>query len=98
MTHHNTHKHATVAAVALLRAIVQLLISERYSEYLGHAVRCDFALVVVAAPHGIVVECDAVERGDQEKRPVGTSFGLLDVAVVVDRKEDVRDAFEAGEC
>lgn len=36
------------------------------------------------------MECDTVDEADQEERPVGATFGDLDIAAVVDGQEDVR--------
>lgn len=46
---------------------------------------------------GVVVESDAVDDGDEEKRPVGAAFGDGGVTAVVEGEEYVGGFGEVGE-
>lgn len=41
---------------------------------------------------------DAVDDGNEQERPVGAAFGLVDIAAVVDGEENVARLCEVREC
>lgn len=84
MPHQYTHKHATVTPIFLLRAVVHGYVSQPLSQQLLELDRRAAPLAVVGVGHGVVVEGDAVDDGDEEERPVGAALGLRNVDGVVD--------------
>ncbi len=101
--HDDADKYAAVVHVLLLRAVVQLeeadvevqlqLVGEDLLKLPG----AHLGFVPVRPVEAVVVEGDAVDHRDEEERPVRTALALRDVAVVVDRQEDVRHVLEVRE-
>ena len=88
--HEQADEDAAVAAVLLLGRVVHVDEAEGPAEQLGHLLGDGAALELVDGGQAVVVEGDAVEHADEQQRPVRAALGLLDVAAVVDRQEDVR--------
>jgi hypothetical protein len=88
--HEQADEDAAVAAVLLLGRVVHVDEAEGLAEQLGHLLGDGAALELVDGGQAVVVEGDAVEHADEQQRPVRAALGLLDVAAVVDRQEDVR--------
>lgn len=90
MLHEQADEDAAIAAVLLLGRVVHVDEAEGLAEQLGHLLGDGAAFELVDGGQAVVVEGDAVERADEQQRPVRAALGLLDVAAVVDRQEDVR--------
>lgn len=92
MTHVQADIDSAIGTVILLWAISQFDELQGFLEEVGHFGREVVGVLSVAGVQGVIVEGDAVDDGDEEKRPVGSAFGYVGVAAVIDGEEDVRHA------
>lgn len=89
MAHVQADIDSTVGSVILLWTVSQFDKLEGFLEEVGHFGREVVGILSVAGVEGVVVEGDAVDDGDEEKRPVGSTFSYVGIAAVVDGEEDV---------
>lgn len=97
MSHQETDKDAAVAAVFLLRRILQVDKAKGPLDNLAQLARGQVRLGIVGSAERVVVEGDAVEDRHEQQRPVAAAFGHGHIAVVVDGQEDVGDLVEVGQ-
>ena len=98
MLHKQTNDNPTILPIHLLRHILHLAELKLFPEHLLHLARHDSRGLLVRVAHRIVVEGDAVDQRDEQKRPVATAVGDGGVGGAVgDGEEDVGCAFGDGE-
>ena len=89
MPHLYTHKDPTIATVLLLRRIGQIHEPYALPRQLLDFARRRLGVLSVRRVKAVVVEGDTVDKAHEQERPMGTAFGYLDGATVVNGEEDV---------
>lgn len=97
MSHQKTDKDAAVAAVFLLRRVLQIDKSNGSLDNLAELPRGQIRLGVVGSAERVVVKGDAIEDRHQQQRPMAAALGHGDISIVVDGQEDVGDFVEVGQ-
>lgn len=97
MSHQEADKDTAVAAVLLLRAVLEVDESQRSTENVGKLACSDIGLGVVGAAKRVVVKGHTIEGRNKKQRPVTTALSDTHITIVVDGQENVRDLGEIGE-
>lgn len=89
MAHAETDEHAAVTAVLLHGRILKLneayLAAKQLAEFHRYRVR----LPPISRGERVVVECDSVDDGNEEQRPVSATLGLVGIVAVIYREKDM---------
>lgn len=67
MPHVQAHKDATIGRVVLERAVVQVNEAKRFLYQLGQLLCDKVRLLLVPGRHGVVVEGESVDDGDEQE-------------------------------